>query len=152
MTVQEHAGNEKSCVWHATDFADGELKDELFCIRFGSIESMFALTNEISFKCFGCMWYGLIELFVDLNVVLNDANTCLMIWIAFALTDEITLKGFGCMWYGLIELFVDLNVVVNDSNTCLIFFGDQCTSIVVKKFVKIYRMDLEYTCVVKPEG
>lgn len=40
MTVQEHAGNEKSCVWHAKDFADGdELKDELFCIRFGSIEN-----------------------------------------------------------------------------------------------------------------
>lgn len=39
MTVQEHAGNEKSCVWHATDFADGELKDELFCIRFASLES-----------------------------------------------------------------------------------------------------------------
>lgn len=39
MTVQEHAGNEKSCVWHARDFADGELKDELFCIRFASIES-----------------------------------------------------------------------------------------------------------------
>lgn len=38
MTVQEHAGNEKSCVWHATDFADGELKKELFCIRFASIE------------------------------------------------------------------------------------------------------------------
>ncbi|WOH09901.1 hypothetical protein DCAR_0729361 [Daucus carota subsp. sativus] len=38
MTVQEHDGNEKSCVWHATDFADGELRDELFCIRFGSIE------------------------------------------------------------------------------------------------------------------
>ncbi|KAK7845329.1 ran-binding protein 1 homolog b [Quercus suber] len=39
MTVQEHAGNEKSCVWHATDFADGELKDELFCIRFASLEN-----------------------------------------------------------------------------------------------------------------
>ncbi|KAE9621087.1 hypothetical protein Lal_00019200 [Lupinus albus] len=39
MTVQEHAGNEKSCVWHARDFADGELKDELFCIRFPSIEN-----------------------------------------------------------------------------------------------------------------
>ncbi|KAF5744492.1 Ran-binding protein 1 b [Tripterygium wilfordii] len=39
MTVQEHAGNEKSCVWHATDFAEGELKKELFCIRFGSIEN-----------------------------------------------------------------------------------------------------------------
>ncbi|PKI34802.1 hypothetical protein CRG98_044807 [Punica granatum] len=39
MTVQEHSGNDKSCLWHATDFADGELKDELFCVRFGSIES-----------------------------------------------------------------------------------------------------------------
>lgn len=39
MTLQEHAGNEKSCVWHAPDFADGELKDELFCLRFASIES-----------------------------------------------------------------------------------------------------------------
>ncbi|XP_071687842.1 ran-binding protein 1 homolog b-like [Rutidosis leptorrhynchoides] len=39
MVVQEHAGNEKSCVWHAADFSDGELKDELFCIRFASIEN-----------------------------------------------------------------------------------------------------------------
>ncbi|KAF1880390.1 hypothetical protein Lal_00011448 [Lupinus albus] len=40
MSVQEHAGNEKSCVWHAKDFADGdELKDELFCIRFPSVEN-----------------------------------------------------------------------------------------------------------------
>lgn len=39
IKMQEHAGNEKSCVWHATDFSDGELKDEMFCIRFGSIEN-----------------------------------------------------------------------------------------------------------------
>ncbi|KAK4784794.1 hypothetical protein SAY86_019162 [Trapa natans] len=39
MMVQEHAGNEKSCLWHAKDFADGELKDELFCIRFQSLEN-----------------------------------------------------------------------------------------------------------------
>lgn len=39
MTVQEHAGSDKSCVWHATDFADGELKDELFCMRFANIEN-----------------------------------------------------------------------------------------------------------------
>lgn len=39
MSVQEHAGNDKSCVWHASDFADGELKDELFCIRFPSVEN-----------------------------------------------------------------------------------------------------------------
>ncbi|XP_052202841.1 ran-binding protein 1 homolog a-like [Diospyros lotus] len=39
MSVQEHAGNDKSCVWHAADFADGELKDEMFCIRFASVEN-----------------------------------------------------------------------------------------------------------------
>ncbi|XP_057947856.1 ran-binding protein 1 homolog b-like [Malania oleifera] len=39
MKVQEHSGNDKSCVWHATDFADGELKDEMFCIRFASVEN-----------------------------------------------------------------------------------------------------------------
>jgi len=47
MSVQEHAGNEKSCVWHARDFADGELKDELFCIRFPSIESEYAFSSCI---------------------------------------------------------------------------------------------------------
>ncbi|TYH32524.1 hypothetical protein ES288_A01G259100v1 [Gossypium darwinii] len=39
MTVQEHSGNDKSCVWHAADFADGNLKEEMFCIRFGSVEN-----------------------------------------------------------------------------------------------------------------
>lgn len=39
MTVQEHQGNDKSCVWHAADFADGELKEETFAIRFASVES-----------------------------------------------------------------------------------------------------------------
>jgi hypothetical protein len=39
--MQEHAGSDKSCVWHAADFADGEVKDELFAIRFGSVESEF---------------------------------------------------------------------------------------------------------------
>ncbi|KAL2548537.1 Ran-binding protein 1-like protein c [Forsythia ovata] len=39
MTVQEHHGNDKSCVWHAADYADGELKDETFCIRFASVEN-----------------------------------------------------------------------------------------------------------------
>ena len=45
MSVQEHAGNDKSCVWHAPDYADGELKDELFCIRFPYIESEFNSVN-----------------------------------------------------------------------------------------------------------
>ncbi|XP_042412127.1 ran-binding protein 1 homolog a-like [Zingiber officinale] len=39
IKIQEHAGSDKSCVWHASDFADGELKEELFCIRFGSVEN-----------------------------------------------------------------------------------------------------------------
>ncbi|CAK7343858.1 unnamed protein product [Dovyalis caffra] len=39
INVQEHHGNDKSCLWHAADFADGELKDELFCIRFPSVEN-----------------------------------------------------------------------------------------------------------------
>lgn len=39
MSLQEHAGSDKSWVWHASDFSDGELKDELFCIRLGSVEN-----------------------------------------------------------------------------------------------------------------
>lgn len=53
MTVQEHVGNEKSCVWHATDFADGELKDELFCIRFPSIDSEYNSESFFSLNL-GC--------------------------------------------------------------------------------------------------
>ncbi|KAL8512193.1 hypothetical protein ACS0TY_018594 [Phlomoides rotata] len=40
MSVQEHQGNDKSCVWHAADFSDGELKEETFCIRFASVENL----------------------------------------------------------------------------------------------------------------
>ncbi|KAK1601324.1 hypothetical protein QYE76_059291 [Lolium multiflorum] len=39
IKMQEHAGSDKSCVWHALDFADGELKEEMFAIRFGSVEN-----------------------------------------------------------------------------------------------------------------
>ncbi|KAH7429571.1 hypothetical protein KP509_09G056500 [Ceratopteris richardii] len=39
ITLQEHQGSDKTWVWHASDFADGELKDELFCIRFGNVEN-----------------------------------------------------------------------------------------------------------------
>ncbi|CAL9125912.1 unnamed protein product [Musa textilis] len=39
IKIQEHAGNDRSCVWHALDFADGELKEEMFCIRFVSVEN-----------------------------------------------------------------------------------------------------------------
>jgi hypothetical protein len=39
MSLQEHAGSDKTWVWHATDFSDGELKEELFYIRLGSVDS-----------------------------------------------------------------------------------------------------------------
>lgn len=47
MSVQEHHGNDKSCVWHASDFTDGELKDETFCIRFASVENCKAFKDKI---------------------------------------------------------------------------------------------------------
>lgn len=52
INVQEHHGNDKSCVWHAADFADGELKDELFCIRFASVESMYFSNQFFTCHCF----------------------------------------------------------------------------------------------------
>ncbi|OVA17705.1 Ran binding domain [Macleaya cordata] len=39
MSMQEHTRNDKTCVWQATDFSDGELKDELFCINLRSVAS-----------------------------------------------------------------------------------------------------------------
>ncbi|PIN21547.1 Ran-binding protein RANBP1 [Handroanthus impetiginosus] len=47
MNVQDHHGNDKSCVWHAADFADGELKDETFCIRFPSVEDCRSFKDKI---------------------------------------------------------------------------------------------------------
>ncbi|VAH18282.1 unnamed protein product [Triticum turgidum subsp. durum] len=46
--MQEHAGSDKSCVWHAADFADGELKDEMFAIRFGTVKKFKDLVDEIA--------------------------------------------------------------------------------------------------------
>ncbi|KAK4491018.1 hypothetical protein RD792_001739 [Penstemon davidsonii] len=54
INVQEHHGNEKSCVWHAADFADGELKEELFCIRFASVESKLILPFIFNMNYFLC--------------------------------------------------------------------------------------------------
>ena len=42
ISLQEHHGNDKSCVWHAADFADGELKEETFAIRFASVGGKFS--------------------------------------------------------------------------------------------------------------
>ncbi|VAH89865.1 unnamed protein product [Triticum turgidum subsp. durum] len=46
--MQEHAGSDKSCVWHALDFADCELKEEMFAIRFGSVKKFKDLVDEIA--------------------------------------------------------------------------------------------------------
>jgi Ran-binding protein 1 len=37
-TLQNHQGNDKTWVWSTPDFADEEMKNELFCIRFGTVE------------------------------------------------------------------------------------------------------------------
>lgn len=36
--LQEHSGSDKAWVWSTVDFAEGEQKVELFCIRFGTPE------------------------------------------------------------------------------------------------------------------
>ena len=36
--LQNHQGNDKAWVWSPPDFADEEMKNELFCIRFGTTE------------------------------------------------------------------------------------------------------------------
>lgn len=37
-TLEHHQGNDKTWVWSTPDFADEEMKTELFCIRFGTLE------------------------------------------------------------------------------------------------------------------
>ncbi|XP_008805140.2 ran-binding protein 1 homolog c-like isoform X2 [Phoenix dactylifera] len=46
IKMQEHVGNDKSCVWHAVDFSEGELKEEMFCIRLGSVEISLCLCSK----------------------------------------------------------------------------------------------------------
>ena len=36
--IQEHGGNDKALVFNCVDFADEEMKPELFCVRFASAE------------------------------------------------------------------------------------------------------------------
>jgi hypothetical protein len=60
--MQEHAGSDKSCVWHAADFADGELKDEMFAIRFGSVESEFsALLPRFAHDAVSVLWFAWLD-------------------------------------------------------------------------------------------
>eukprot|EP00899_Mesostigma_viride_P011410 jgi/Mesvir1/2026/Mv16550-RA.1 len=37
--LKEHAGSDKAWVWQTMDYADGEQKDELFTMKFGSVDS-----------------------------------------------------------------------------------------------------------------
>lgn len=37
--LQPHAGSDKAWVWSTVDFSEGEQKVELFCLKFGSVES-----------------------------------------------------------------------------------------------------------------
>ena len=37
--LQPHAGSDKSWVWSTVDFSEGEQKIEMFCLRFGTVES-----------------------------------------------------------------------------------------------------------------
>ena len=37
-TLQSHQGNDKTWVWSTPDFAEEEMRNELFCIRFGTTE------------------------------------------------------------------------------------------------------------------
>ena len=106
LTVQEHSGNEKSCVWHASDFADGELKDELFCIRFPSVESEslgFVLLELLYVEfCFSSLlpFLWIIEMQILMWLVFcfwNGSNVVL--WCACLLCGEYSLIKMSDFWW-----------------------------------------------------
>lgn len=37
--LQEHTGSDKAWVWSAVDFAEEKQEIQMFCVRFGSVES-----------------------------------------------------------------------------------------------------------------
>ncbi|KAI3891172.1 hypothetical protein MKW98_007477 [Papaver atlanticum] len=53
ISIQKHNRSRKSWFWHATDFSDGELKEEVFCARFESIENA-KLFKEMVFEAAEC--------------------------------------------------------------------------------------------------
>ena len=71
--LQEHAGNDKSVLWHANDFSEGELKEELFTMRFGSIESKYH-------ACMSQLW-GYSSLCGDLRISAFHARVS--VWYVF---------------------------------------------------------------------
>ena len=46
-----HPGNEKSLGWTCNDFSDGEVKLEVLCIRFGSVESKSPTRTPLAPPC-----------------------------------------------------------------------------------------------------
>ena len=54
--LQEHAGSDKAWVWSTVDFSEGQQKIELFCIRFGSVESELNFASPA--RCRGGGWEG----------------------------------------------------------------------------------------------
>ena len=99
MSVQEHAGNEKSCVWHATDFADGELKDELFCIRFASIESE---------SWYLQLCYSLFEFLIGKSGFSLDATASVNLFNCWKIKILMNLMRFSYeyMWFIILFLLV----------------------------------------------
>ncbi|XP_026389706.1 ran-binding protein 1 homolog c-like [Papaver somniferum] len=47
ILVQQHTGNGSQISWfvHATDLSDGELKEEVFCVRFVYMEGFWAFAK-----------------------------------------------------------------------------------------------------------
>lgn len=59
-TLQEHAGNEKSWVWTAVDFADETQKIEMFAMRFSSAESELLFKIQSLVSCCGSSMFGVL--------------------------------------------------------------------------------------------
>ncbi|KAG8085259.1 hypothetical protein GUJ93_ZPchr0010g8892 [Zizania palustris] len=79
--MQEHAGSDKSCVWHASDFADGELKEEMFAIRFGSVESELSashihLVPDLFSLQLYVAWLSLLGIMLDYTVYSTHSSIC----------------------------------------------------------------------------
>ncbi|KAK9127394.1 hypothetical protein Syun_016191 [Stephania yunnanensis] len=73
-------GNDKSCVGIFADYADGELKDELFCIRFASVQNVTEAIQKVAaaYDCKiveGVLSHQLKQFVIDRNkVVLSVSN------------------------------------------------------------------------------
>jgi hypothetical protein len=55
--LEAHAGSDKAWVWSTVDFSEGEQKVEMFCLRFGTMESESNRAPRRSLE----RWMGLFE-------------------------------------------------------------------------------------------